>query len=153
QCLSRLNAAVARIDEYVAASRRGKSVLGSQRSKVPSPDERRRLAELVLPVVRGALSGTERVVLHLDDGDDLLAMLAARRTRELPQRGMATPEHLLRAGRLPVWLEIDRTSPPNTIVEHIRSQLAVARADYEAYHRRHAAVGQRLLDDWAKVVL
>ena len=35
----------------------------------------------------------------------------------------------------------------------MRSQLAAARAEYEAYHRRHAAPGERPLDDWAKVVL
>ncbi len=31
--------------------------------------------------------------------------------------------------------------------------MAAARAEYEAYHGRHAAPGERPLDDWAKVVL
>ena len=35
----------------------------------------------------------------------------------------------------------------------IRNQLSAARAEYEVYHRRHAASGERPLDDWAKVIL
>ena len=67
---------------------------------------------------------------------------------------MATPEHLLRAGRLPVWLELDlaraarragRAGP--------EPDLRRARRSTRQYHRRHAATGQPPLDDWAKVVL
>jgi NAD(P)-dependent dehydrogenase (short-subunit alcohol dehydrogenase family) len=66
---------------------------------------------------------------------------------------MATPEHVLRAGRLPVWLDLDLVSAPDAIVSQVRSQMAAARAEYEAYHARHADAGERPLDDWAKVVL
>jgi rhamnose utilization protein RhaD (predicted bifunctional aldolase and dehydrogenase)/NAD(P)-dependent dehydrogenase (short-subunit alcohol dehydrogenase family) len=153
QCHERLNRIVGRMDEYLAAARRGRRLLGSSRVVPPAKDERRRLAEVVLPAVRGALGRTDRVVLHLDDGDDLLTTLSGERTRELTQRGMATPEHLLRAGRLPVWLDLDLTVPEDRLVEQVRSGLAAARAEYEAYHRRHAALGEPPLDDWAKVVL
>jgi NAD(P)-dependent dehydrogenase (short-subunit alcohol dehydrogenase family) len=111
------------------------------------------MAEVVLPVVRGELSRPDRVILHFDDGDEVLATLAAERTPELARRGMATPEHLLRAGRLPVWLDLDPAAPEDRLAGQVRSQLAAARAEYEEYHYRHAAEGERPLDDWAKVVL
>jgi NAD(P)-dependent dehydrogenase (short-subunit alcohol dehydrogenase family) len=112
----------------------------------------------VLPVIRGALSRPERVILHFDDSDDVLARLADDRMPELARRGMATPEHLLRAGRLPVILGIDQRSGAGSqradqVVSSIRDQLTAARAEYEDYHRRHAASGDRPLDDWAKVIL
>jgi NAD(P)-dependent dehydrogenase (short-subunit alcohol dehydrogenase family) len=136
-------------------------------------DERRRLAELVLPVVRGALGKPERVILHYDDDEELLATLAGKHASELVGRGMATPEHLLRAGRLPVWLDLDLKEGASSraqrgigsvgvgsesqfadqITSSIRSQLAAARTEYEEYHQRHAGAGDRALDDWAKVVL
>jgi NAD(P)-dependent dehydrogenase (short-subunit alcohol dehydrogenase family) len=111
------------------------------------------LAELVLPVIRGALSHPDRVILHYDVADDLVDSLADKRMPELVRRGMATPEHLLRAGRLPVWLDIDADAPADATVQHIRGQLEAARAEYEEYHRRNAAAEERPLDDWAKVVL
>ncbi len=153
ECHARLTQVVSRIDEYLAAARRGRRLLGRARGSVPAPEQRRRLAEVVLPVVRGALSTPDRVILHFDDGDDVLAILAAERTPELARRGMATPEHVLRAGRLPVWLDLDPAAPEDRLAGQVRSRLVAARAEYEEYHRRHAAAGERPLDDWAKVVL
>jgi rhamnulose-1-phosphate aldolase/alcohol dehydrogenase len=153
QCHGRLAQVVDRIDDYLATCRRGRQVLGPARAPVPPVEQRRKLAELVLPVVRGALSPSERVILNFDDADDVLGALAADRIPELAARGMATPEHLLRAGRLPVWLDLDPAASADRLVAQARSQLAEARAEYEEYHRRHAAPGERALDDWAKVVL
>src|SRR5512147_734928 len=153
QAHARLVQVVARIEDYVATSRRGRLLLGAVRGPALQAADRRRLAETVLPAVRGALSGTERVILHYDDADDVLATLAAERVPELAGRGMATPEHLLRAGRLPVWLDLDLAAPPEALVSQVRSRLSAARTEYEAYHARHAAPGEQPLDDWAKVVL
>lgn len=167
QAHARLLQVVAKIEEFIATSRRGRlstaapSSSGAQRgtlsgnaqtAAVPTED-RLRLAELVLPAVRGALSAPDRVILHYDDAEDVLATLAAERMPELTARGMGTPEHLLRAGRLPIWLDLDLAAPAEALVAQVRGRLAAARADYEAYHGRHAAPGERPLDDWAKVVL
>jgi rhamnose utilization protein RhaD (predicted bifunctional aldolase and dehydrogenase)/NAD(P)-dependent dehydrogenase (short-subunit alcohol dehydrogenase family) len=153
QCHARLTQVVGRIDEYLATARRGRRLLGHARGPLPPADQRKRLAEMVLPVVRGELGKVDRVVLHLDDDEALLTTLAAERTPELVRRGMATPEHLLRAGRLPVWLDLDPTAPEVQLAGQVRSGLADARAEYEAYHRRNATGALPPLDDWAKVVL
>ena len=172
QAHRRLVQVVGLIDQYIATWRRGKrsskgrppsnatrgkaprgTALGTTATAARSSTDRHRLAELILPAVRGSLSTPDRVILHYDDADDVLAKLAEERTRELTARGMATPEHLLRAGRLPVWLDLDLSASPDALVAQVRSSLAAARAEYEAYHARNAAPGERPLDDWAKVVL
>jgi NAD(P)-dependent dehydrogenase (short-subunit alcohol dehydrogenase family) len=107
----------------------------------------------VLPVVRGVLGSTNRVILHFDDADDVLTSLADKRLPELVRRGMATPEHILRAGPLPAWLDLDPSAPASETAAAIRSQLGRQRKEYEGYHARHASEGERPLDDWAKVVL
>lgn len=151
-CEERLLAIVRRIDEYVAAARRGRRSPAAV-GVLPTAEQRRRRAELLLPVIRGALGAPERVVLHFDDGEDVLGALARPGMADLVRRGMATPEHLLRAGRLPVWLPLDGSTPDDALAVGVREGLAGARAEYEAYHARHAAPGQRPLDDWAKVIL
>jgi rhamnose utilization protein RhaD (predicted bifunctional aldolase and dehydrogenase)/NAD(P)-dependent dehydrogenase (short-subunit alcohol dehydrogenase family) len=152
-CHERLTRVVGSMEEYLATARRGRRLLGRTRVVAPPADERRRLAEVVLPVVRGELGKTDRVVLHFDDDDDVLTSLGGERTAELARRGMTTPEHLLRAGRLPVWLDLDLTAPEDRLAGQVRDGLAAARGEYEEYHRRHAARGERPLEDWAKVVL
>ena len=153
ECHARLVEVTCHIDDYLATSRRGRLVMGPTRRLAPRAEERGRLAELVLPVVRGVLGTPERVILHYDDADDVLATLGDERIPELVRRGMATPEHLLRAGRLPVWLDLDLKAQDDQIAERVRSQLTAARTEYEEYHRRHAGAGERPLDDWAKVIL
>ena len=92
-------------------------------------------------MVRGALSRPERVVLHFDDGDDVLAALDGEQMPQLVRRGMATPEHLLRAGRLPLWLPLDPAAQDETLIGATRRGLAEAREEYEAYHGRYAEPG------------
>jgi rhamnose utilization protein RhaD (predicted bifunctional aldolase and dehydrogenase)/NAD(P)-dependent dehydrogenase (short-subunit alcohol dehydrogenase family) len=153
QAHGRLVGVVARIEAYIAASRRGRRLMGEVQAPAPAADERRRLAESVLPAIRGALSGEERVILHYDGADDIVATLSGDRAPELTARGMATPEHLLRAGRLPVWLDLDLSESGEALAGRVRRGLEAARAEYEQYHRRHAAADERPLGDWVKVVL
>ncbi len=153
QCHARLLRVVARIDKYLETCRRGRLLMGAATRVAPTAEERLRLAELVLPAVRGALGTPERVILNFDDSDDVLQALAGERAPELVGRGMATPEHLLRAGRLPVWLDLDLAAPADVLLAQVRSGLAGARVEYEEYHRRNASPGDQPLDDWAKVVL
>ena len=55
---------VGKIEEYLASRRQGRVVLGAPARPTPPREERRRLAELVLPVVRGMLGTPERVILE-----------------------------------------------------------------------------------------
>jgi rhamnose utilization protein RhaD (predicted bifunctional aldolase and dehydrogenase)/NAD(P)-dependent dehydrogenase (short-subunit alcohol dehydrogenase family) len=144
ECYTRLVEVTGRMDGFLATKR---TVRPPARPPAHLSDERHRLAELALPVIRGALGTPDRVILHYDDSEEVLATLSDQRMPELVKRGMATPEHLLRAGRLPIILN------PAKDLSSIRAQLVAARAEYENYHRRHAGSGVRPLDDWAKVIL
>jgi rhamnose utilization protein RhaD (predicted bifunctional aldolase and dehydrogenase)/NAD(P)-dependent dehydrogenase (short-subunit alcohol dehydrogenase family) len=152
-CHARLVRMVRRVEEYLETARRGRLALGPARRRPPEPDVRARAAQVVLPAVRGALGVTSRVVLHLDQDDQVLAALSAERAPEVARRGMATPEHILRAGRLPLWLDLDLAAPADALAAAVRDRIVAERAEYEAYHRRHAKNGDAPLEDWAKVVL
>ena len=149
ECYARLLRAVNAIEDYLAPKRRSRAAPGP----IPPADLRRRSAELVLPVVRGVLGSPNRVILHFDDADDVLAALANQGMPALARRGMATPEHILRAGPLPAWLDLDLSAPADEMAAAVRSQLGQQHKEYEEYHARHASDGERPLDDWAKVVL
>jgi rhamnose utilization protein RhaD (predicted bifunctional aldolase and dehydrogenase)/NAD(P)-dependent dehydrogenase (short-subunit alcohol dehydrogenase family) len=150
-CYTRLIESSNRIEEYLASRRHSVPVRAP--AAIPPADQRCRCAEVALPVIRGVLGAPHRVILHFDDAEDVLSTLAAPGEAARVRRGMSTPEHILRAGRLPVWLDLDVTAPPDAIGKTIRSQLGEQRTEYEQYHERHAAPGTAPLDDWAKVVL
>jgi rhamnose utilization protein RhaD (predicted bifunctional aldolase and dehydrogenase)/NAD(P)-dependent dehydrogenase (short-subunit alcohol dehydrogenase family) len=146
ECYTRLLEVTGRIDGLIASRIAVRPSDRPSDQPVPSREEREHIAQQILPVIRGTLGKPERVVLHFDDSDELVLALAGERMPELARRGMATPEHILRAGRLPVILT--ETKDP----AHIRAQLESARAEYQDYHRRHAGT-ESPLDDWAKVIL
>jgi rhamnose utilization protein RhaD (predicted bifunctional aldolase and dehydrogenase)/NAD(P)-dependent dehydrogenase (short-subunit alcohol dehydrogenase family) len=149
ECYTRLLRAANAIEDYLTSKRRTRAAPGP----IPPADVRRRSAELLLPVIRGVLGSPNRVILHFDDADDVLAALANQGMPALARRGMATPEHILRAGPLPAWLDLDLSAPADEMAAAVRSQLGRQRMEYEEYHARHASQGERPLDDWAKVVL
>ena len=153
ECYARLLRAVNVIEEYLAGKRGRRATPRIETAPIPPADVRRRAAEIVLPVVRGALGLTNRVILHFDDADDVLTALANTNLPALARRGMATPEHILRAGALPAWLDLDPATPADKTAEAIRSQLGAQWKVYEGYHSRHASKGEAPLSDWAKVVL
>lgn len=153
ECYTRLLHAVNVIEDFLAPKRRTRAVPTVAAAPVPPTDVRRRAAERLLPVVRGVLGSTSRVILHFDDADDILTALANPRLPALVRRGMATPEHILRAGPFPAWLDLDPSAPVGGMAATVRSQLARQRKEYEEYHARHAPGGEAPLDDWAKVVL
>ena len=145
QCYARLVDVTGRIDEFVRSRSLRPSTSPPLRPSASPPPE------LILPVIRGALGKPERVILHFDGSDEVLSALADGRMPDLARRGMATPEHILRAGRAPLWL----SSPAQRGItpDDVRTQIASARAEYESYHRRNARAGEPPLDDWAKVIL
>jgi rhamnose utilization protein RhaD (predicted bifunctional aldolase and dehydrogenase)/NAD(P)-dependent dehydrogenase (short-subunit alcohol dehydrogenase family) len=153
ECYTRLLRAVNVIEDHLAAKRGRRAVPETGAAPIPPADVRQRSAEIMLPVVRGVLGCRNRVILHFDGADDVLTALANPRLPALARRGMATPEHILRAGPLPAWLDLDPSAPADEIDAAIHSQLGRQRREYEEYHARHAAGGERPLDDWAKVVL
>jgi rhamnose utilization protein RhaD (predicted bifunctional aldolase and dehydrogenase)/NAD(P)-dependent dehydrogenase (short-subunit alcohol dehydrogenase family) len=148
----RLRKTVHRIDEYLATCRRGKRVLGDVITPDRSPEQRRARALSLLPVIRGALGPDPRVILHFDDRDEIRSRLTER-FREASRRGMTTPEHVLRAGRLPVWLDLDLEAPEEAVAQSARDQLAAAHEQYLEYHTRRERPDVSPLSDWAKVVL
>jgi rhamnulose-1-phosphate aldolase/alcohol dehydrogenase len=152
ECYTRLHDVVNRIEAHIASLDRASTVLGPAVVPAPPAEARRKLASVLLPAIRGALSEDERVILHFDDSEAVLTRLGSERFGELSQRGMTTPEHILRAGRLPIWLPLDLGAPEATLVDEARTRITDARADYLAYHQRHADQ-QTPLTDWAKVLL
>eukprot|EP00899_Mesostigma_viride_P000887 jgi/Mesvir1/1079/Mv17593-RA.3 len=102
-----------------------------------------------------AQSRLHRVVLHLDDSPAVLDALAAPGMKELCARGTATPEHILRAGRVPLWVDLPEVplravlaagcgddegveKDVARIVEDVMEQLWLQRLEYLEFHARNS---------------
>ncbi|MBI4160961.1 MAG: SDR family NAD(P)-dependent oxidoreductase, partial [Acidobacteria bacterium] len=152
QCHDRLVRIVGRVEEFLE-EKRPRADKRPAAAAPPGEADRVERAAALLPVIRGFLGGVGRVVLHRDGSDEILERLSAEGARERSGRGMATPDHILLAGRRPLWIETDFGAPQAKWIEAARVQLEDCRREYLEYHGRNARGGEESIRDWAKVVL
>jgi rhamnose utilization protein RhaD (predicted bifunctional aldolase and dehydrogenase)/NAD(P)-dependent dehydrogenase (short-subunit alcohol dehydrogenase family) len=118
-----------------------------------SARERRHAAEGILPILRAGLSRSRSVVLHYDDSPAALAFVGDPRAPDLAARGMATPEHILRCGSVPLFVPGDLSSATaaeaTPVLEAALERFSIAHRAAFARHR----TGVDLLDPVPRVVL
>jgi rhamnose utilization protein RhaD (predicted bifunctional aldolase and dehydrogenase)/NAD(P)-dependent dehydrogenase (short-subunit alcohol dehydrogenase family) len=107
-CYDNLHRLIERAEAFVAA----RSGMRTPVSGGTPSSERREATRLLLPIIRTRVSPSPPVILHLDDSPEALAFAADPRSAELARRGMATPEHILRCGRVPLHVGADLTGTP-----------------------------------------
>ncbi len=100
--------------------------------------ERRRLAGLLAPHVRGLCSTDGRVVGRLDDSDLVLDSLAREGMVRVAPLGTSCPDHFIRTKVRPLLLDLPPSAPVDDLVARLRELHAAYRDDYAAYYRRHA---------------
>jgi rhamnose utilization protein RhaD (predicted bifunctional aldolase and dehydrogenase)/NAD(P)-dependent dehydrogenase (short-subunit alcohol dehydrogenase family) len=143
ECYENLRSIIERAEAFVADNRKSRQVFGPL-TRALEPDKRRQIATSLAPVIRGELmSRGWRCVLTFDNSEERLMQISGERFADVASRGVMTPEHIMRAGRRPLVLDV--TTP-----EAARDAIRVAHAEYADYT---AARGQASpIADWLKVI-
>jgi len=155
-CYENLHLLINRALRFIAeAERRRARPAPSAEVKIaaPPPERRRELARAILPALRGRLSRERGVILHYDDSPEAVAFTGAARAGELAARGMSTPEHILRCGRIPLFVDADL---PALAPAQANEAIAGALDQFAArYHETFARSGPRveMLEPAPRVVL
>jgi rhamnulose-1-phosphate aldolase/alcohol dehydrogenase len=157
-CYENLHHLIQRAEKFVVERRRTKPFVEVR--PPPAPAARRERARLLLPRLRAALSTRERAtILHLDDSPEALAFAGSRRAVEMGGRGMATPEHILRCGRLPLVVDMGPkgelvTPPLDEAVRAVEQALGRFKHDAEAaFERNRDRTGGQALAAAPRVLL
>jgi len=133
------------VAEAFLAQRARDARAAASRVAAATPERRRDAARALLPVLRRGVGPGRPPILHLDDSPEALAFASSEAARALHARGMVTPEHILRCGRLPLYVDADLAALP--LAEAARavgaSLEAYAAAAREAF-ARNAVAGEML---------
>jgi rhamnulose-1-phosphate aldolase/alcohol dehydrogenase len=130
---------IARAERFIAERGRP-DPLGRVRpgyEPLPAP-ERRRLAGVLAPHIRGLCSTDQRVVGRLTDSDLVLDTLSREAIGRLAPLGTSCPDHFIRTKVRPLLLDLPPSAPVPDLVARLRELHAAYRDDYAAYYRRHA---------------
>ncbi len=144
---------VSRAERFIRRARSGRDRRSDSPRVTLALAERRSLANLLAPILRGTLSRNRRVVLHYDDSRAVLDFVNDPRARTLSQVGPFTPDHLLHTKAKPLFLRL----PPSCDQESIEREVgrAVHRycRDYVRYFERYRLPGVTMLDPYPRVIL
>src|SRR6185436_2034156 len=117
------------------------------------PAPRDAAARALLPVLRGMLSHQRKVILHLDDSYEALRYVDSEMAKQIHRRGMATPEHILRCGRQPMYVDAQLAAlPVAEAATVLRQAIDTFENDYRASFAKHGK-GTEMLGPGPRVIL
>jgi rhamnulose-1-phosphate aldolase/alcohol dehydrogenase len=154
-CYRNLHALINRTEAFIDGrrGRAGRTVESASASS--SVSGRRDQARMVLPILRAGLGARRPVILHWDGSDEAVAFAGAAGTPALAARGMSTPEHILRCGRVPLLVPGDlgqaSAAEASAVLAQALDRFAASSADVHARHRQQ--VGATMLDPTPRVIL
>jgi rhamnulose-1-phosphate aldolase/alcohol dehydrogenase len=111
------------------------------------------MAARVLPILRGAVSQSRRVVFTSNDSPMALAFVNDPRAASLSQIGPFTPDHMLHTKSKPLFLKLPDTTDPQRIARAIHQALDRYRAAYRRYFDRYKTPGVTMLDPNPRIIL
>ena len=126
---------VAQATRYVQGVRKSQVFVGDSGFQLAAEERRNRAAQ-VAPVLRGALSTRQRVIVVFDDAEATSAFVDSSAARRAAQAGAATPDHILTTKNLPLWLDLPAELTGDVISLAVQQQLADYEQKYHAYFER-----------------
>ena len=152
-CYDHTIATISELEEFIAERGRGRQPFGPRRLEPLPLEERRRRLLVALPALRGALSADKRVILHVDQSDEVLDFTGAERAAELAAVGAACPDHVMYTKVQPLVVEGAASTPPEQLPDLLRAEVARYVERYETYFRANAEPGQAMMDPRPRLVL
>ena len=107
-----------------------KPVFGGEIVKSLNADERKAIANRLLPEIRGLISAEEPKLGHFTDAPEVLEFVNSKALSTLAPLGTSCPDHFLRTKIAPLIISHGSTS------DDLKSLLAEYRNSYEAYYNR-----------------
>ena len=141
-------------EAYIDARVNERKMFGGVKYDPLPADVRKSIAAQVMPVVRGAVSETGRMILTFDDEPDVLRFVCGHDSAELSQVGAACPDHLVHTKRVPLFID---WTPDSNDIEGLKTKLkegiAAYKERYKAYFERNRNEGDVMFEPVPRVIL
>jgi rhamnulose-1-phosphate aldolase/alcohol dehydrogenase len=141
-CYDNLHRLITRMEERIVRARATRDPFARVRY---APDARARTAREILPELRGRVSAHRLAILHLDSSPEALRFVNSETCKQVYRRGMASPENIIKCGRLPCYVDADLGAlPPAERTEAMKKAVDVFESDYRASFAKHGHGGEML---------
>ncbi|GIN57976.1 putative oxidoreductase YuxG [Lederbergia ruris] len=141
-------------EQYIQAQMDKTTVFGGQKYKSLAEEEQKDILAQVLPIIRGAVSQDQKMLLTYDHSDDVLEFVNSQDAFTLSQVGAACPDHLVHTKRVPLYIDWDPSSKDVAqLIELIQSGIERFKDEYIAYFERNQHEGDKMFEPVPRVIL
>ncbi|QCT03024.1 short chain dehydrogenase [Paenibacillus algicola] len=141
ECYAQTIKVIKEAEAFIEAHVEQEQLFGGEKYKALPAEERKRVAAAIMPVIRGAVCDSKKMILTFDDAEDVLTFVGGKNSAELSQVGAACPDHLVHTKVVPLFVD---WTPDTEDVEGLKSRLI---EEIEAYKQRYADYFERNHND------
>jgi rhamnulose-1-phosphate aldolase/alcohol dehydrogenase len=124
-----------RASHYIEERDRGDQTFGGQKYSRLQDAKRQNLLALIIPWLRGRISGTRRQIATVQDDERMLRFVGSHDGPRLAALGTSCPDHFLRTKIKPLFVDWEM-GDLESLKESLANGLVQYRKDYEAYYNR-----------------
>ena len=149
---------VTRAEKYLAKAAKKKKFWSPQVVKNLSSRDKKDWLYENLPTIREALSANKKAVLHFDESPEVMTFVNARDAARVSQIGPATPDHMLRTKRIPLFVKVPKEDPKRLTKRSLQNQIEGYAAAHKRYFQKYkhllpSGPFSKLQDPYPKVIL
>ena len=144
---------VTRAEAFIRKKRGKRPILGGARWQSLPRDERSDFLVRFASVIRAAVSRREKKIVTFDDSPEVLEYVNSKFAPEISQEGAATPDHMLRTKRIPLFMEGKGRHPVSWGEEWLTEQIERYAENHKRYYKKFHKPGQPMLDPYPRVIL
>ncbi|WNC14297.1 bifunctional aldolase/short-chain dehydrogenase [Brevibacillus brevis] len=153
-CYEKTIAIIQEAAAYIEARVQEETLFGGLRYETIPQKERREILSEVMPVIRGAVSDTKRMLLTYDDAEDILQFVGSKDAQQLSQVGAACPDHLVHTKMVPLYVEWDpATRDVEALKQNLLAGIARYKEEYTRYFERNKNEGDAMSEAAPRVIL
>lgn len=141
-------------EDYIESKREVNMLFGGSKYESLDSMERENILTRVLPVVRGQVSESKRMIVTYDDSENILSFVNSKDGKKLSQVGAACPDHLVHTKRVPMFVDWDPSSNDvDLLMERINEGITSFEEEYIAYFNCNKSEGDEMVEAVPRVLL
>jgi len=126
------------LGQFIEAHRSRKSSPSFGGAKYKPHQQRQAIAVKLMPFLRGAVSGEQRMIGSFTDIPEVLEFINAHSAAELAHLGTSCPDHFIRTKIRPLFIDWDQAGDALQIQSAAKTALEKYRSEYADYYKQHA---------------
>ncbi|MQG20769.1 MAG: bifunctional rhamnulose-1-phosphate aldolase/short-chain dehydrogenase [SAR202 cluster bacterium] len=141
---------VSQAEDYLAWKKKGQTITVIEQIKPLSEQERHEIAHEISPFLRGLVSTNDHFLIQFDDSSKILDFTSMPDAPKISQKGPATPDHMLRTRRLPLWVPLNNGKK---LQNTLKTRLDTYAEKYQRWFDKYKDESIAPLDPYPRVVL